>query len=427
MPGYIVNTQTEQQLMLESIGLKSFEELYTDVPENIKLKRPLSPENGKTEREVTRILTELSEQNTVFKHIYRGAGAYRHFIPSVVPYVVNRAEFVTAYTPYQAEMSQGILQAIFEYQTAMCRLTGMDVSNASHYDGATAAAEAIVMCKKAGSSALLFGNVNPQVARVISTYADGVGIKIVTANKVEDITNVGNISCVLMAYPDYFGNITDIEMVAQAAHSINAKLIVYANPIALGLLEAPGNLGADIVCGEGQPLGMSMNFGGPYLGFITCKTALARQLPGRIVGQTTDDKGRRAFVLTLQAREQHIRREKASSSICSNQALCALTALAYLSCVGPFGLKEAALLCYSNAHTLSEQLESLGFRLANNGEFFHEFETTCPIDFTVLETACMKNSVLPGLRLENGNILWCATELNDDNSALISAILEVSK
>lgn len=345
--------------MLSSIGLNSMEELYGMVPEEAKLKELDLPE-GLSEMQVSRKMKEIAENNIRFGSIFRGAGAYRHYIPEIVKTITGKEEFVTAYTPYQAEISQGVLQSIFEYQTQMCELTGLDVSNASVYDGAVAAAEGLFMCedrKKTGC--VVSGTINPETLAVIKTYQESRGVEVVVIPAKDGRTDIQAIKAALegkagvyVESPNYFGIIEDMEGIVAAAHEAGALVCMGANPISLGLLKTPGELDVDICVGEGQPLGLPLGFGGPYLGFMTCKKALMRKLPGRIVGQTVDKEGRRAFVLTLQAREQHIRREKASSNICSNEALCAMTASVYLAAVGPTGLKEVATASASHAHYL---------------------------------------------------------------------------
>jgi len=314
--------------------------------------------------EVSRTMKDIASHSHIFGTIFRGAGAYSHYIPSIVKSVVSKEEFVTAYTPYQAEISQGILQSIFEYQTMICELTGMDVSNASVYDGATAAAEAVNMCCERSRQVVFCSEAaHPDTISVIKTYCWAAGHELVLVPHKDGKTDWDSIAsqldkktsaCVYVQSPNFFGQLEEVEKAAELIHSVGGKLICGCNPIALGALKTPAEQGADIAVGEGQPLGMPLSFGGPYLGFMAATSAMMRKLPGRIVGETTDVDGKRAFVLTLQAREQHIRREKASSNICSNQALCAMTASVYLAVMGPEGLRRAALMCYQNAHTLAE-------------------------------------------------------------------------
>ncbi|MCD8083951.1 MAG: aminomethyl-transferring glycine dehydrogenase subunit GcvPA, partial [Clostridiales bacterium] len=347
--------------------------------------------------------------------------SYHHYIPAIVKQVTSKEEFVTAYTPYQAEISQGILQSIFEYQTMICELTGMDASNASVYDGATAAAEAVAMCRDRKRGAVVVSDtVDPKILSVVKTYCFGSGAPLFVLPQKDGLTDLAawealdpkNLACLLIQSPNYYGLIEDGAAIANAVHAAGAKLIASCNPISLGLLATPAEYGADIAVGEGQPLGLPMGFGGPYLGFMASTKDLMRKLPGRIVGQTVDAEGKRAFVLTLQAREQHIRREKASSNICSNEALCAMTAAVYLSAMGSRGLKKAASSCMANAHFLLSELEGLGFVRKYEGEFFHEFVTVCPCDAAKLSTELSRRGYLAGLPLGGREMLWCATEMN---------------
>ncbi len=401
MGSYVPSTLQERQEMLESIGLSSIDQLFSHIPDELKLKGELNLPSGMSELEVSSAMKKIAAKNVVFGSIFRGAGAYDHYIPSIVKSVTGKEEFLTAYTPYQAEISQGVLQSIFEYQTMICELTGMDVSNASVYDGATAAAEdtiAVVKtyCWAAGHELVLL------------PVKDGKTDLDAMASQLDKKTS----ACLYLQSPNFFGQLEEMEKAAEMIHSVGAKLIAGCNPIALGLLKTPAEQGADIAVGEGQPLGMPLSFGGPYLGFMAATQAMMRKLPGRIVGETVDVDGKRAFVLTLQAREQHIRREKASSNICSNQALCALTASVYLATVGPDGLKQAASLCYQKAHYLAQQLCSIpGVSLRYSGTFFHEFVTDQK-DSDKLLSALEQQGILGGYPLADGGILWCATEKN---------------
>lgn len=333
MGKYIPNTDAEQKAMLSEIGFSSFDDLFAHVPKEVKLTGELNIPSGLSELQVRKDMTKMSEKNVVFPTIFRGAGAYRHFIPSIVKSVISKETFLTSYTPYQAETSQGVLQSIYEYQTMICDITGMDVSNASIYDGASAAAEAVAMCrerkrKKALVSALL----HPDSISTIMTYCHGNGMEVEIVPAKDGVTDIEYIkahadagtACVFVQHPNYYGNLEPAKEIADITHEAGAKYVMSVNPISLGALKTPREYGADIAVGDGQPLGLSIAFGGPYLGFMACTDDLVRRLPGRIVGQTHDAKGRVGYVLTLQAREQHIRREKASSNVCSNQALCAL-------------------------------------------------------------------------------------------------------
>ena len=422
MGSYVPSTAQERQEMLASIGLCSIDELFSHIPDSLKLKGELNLPSGKSELEVCRTMEHIAAQNIVFDSIFRGAGAYDHYIPAIVKSVTGKEEFVTAYTPYQAEISQGVLQSIFEYQTMICELTGMDVSNASVYDGATAAAEAVNMCcERSRNVVFCSAAAHPDTIEVVKTYCWASGHEFVLVPAKDGKTDWNSIvpqldkktsACLYIQSPNFFGQIEDVQQAAEAVHAVGAKLIMGCNPIALGLYKTPAELGADIAVGEGQPLGMSLSFGGPYLGFMATTKAMMRKLPGRIVGETTDVDGKRAFVLTLQAREQHIRREKASSNICSNQALCAMTAAVYLAAVGPEGLKQVANLCYQKAHYLMQQLTAIpGITLRYQGPFFHEFVTDQG-DANRILLKLEQEGILGGLPLSDGGILWCATEKN---------------
>ena len=382
MGRYLPATGDERQAMLQAIGLEDTRQLFDVIPEAVRLNRLDLPE-GLSELELGRKMAALAGKNRVFEKVFRGAGAYRHYIPSIVKTVTSKEEFLTAYTPYQAEISQGVLQSIFEYQTQICELTGMDVSNASVYDGATAAAEAVFMCQeRKRSGVIVSGAADPQTLSVIQTYCESRSVPVTVLPADGCATDPAALQAVLgqstaavyVQSPNYYGVLEDVETLTAAAHEAGAKVILGVNPISLGLLKTPGEYGVDIAVGEGQPLGMPLSFGGPYLGFMACKQAMMRKLPGRIAGETRDAQGRRCFVLTLQAREQHIRREKASSNICSNQALCAMTASVYLAAMGPRGLRQAAQLCAAHAHYLAGELAKLGFSLRSGAKpFFHEF------------------------------------------------------
>lgn len=436
MGSYIPSTREERLSMLESIGMHSFDELYADIPEKLRFKDGLSLPSGLSELEVSRKMEEIAEKNTQFTHIFRGAGSYHHYIPAIVKQVTSKEEFITAYTPYQAEISQGLLQSIFEYQTMICELTGMDVSNASVYDGATAAAEAAAMCRdRKRGTICVSASVDPKILSVIRTYCFGSGAPLVVLPEKEGLTDLeswnsmdtSSIACLIVQTPNYYGLVEDGAAIADAVHASGAKLIASCNPIALGLLETPGEFGADIAVGEGQPLGLPMGFGGPYLGFMASTKDMMRKLPGRIVGQTTDVDGKRAYVLTLQAREQHIRREKASSNICSNEALCAMTAAVYLSAMGSAGLEKVASSCMANARYLLEGLTALGFTRKYTGEFFHEFVTICPCDAAVLSENLAAHGYLSGLVTGQKEMLWCTTEMNtrSEIDGLLAVIKEV--
>ena len=434
MGRYIPETLSEQEAMLREIGYSSIDDLYHMVPEQVKLKELNIPE-GKSEMEVLEEMKAIADKNVVFRSIFRGAGVYKHHIPAIVKTITSKEEFLTAYTPYQAEISQGVLQSIFEYQTQICELTGLDVSNASVYDGAVAAAEAVFMTLERNKDEILVSDtIDLETLAVIRTYCESRDVKVVLLQGKDHLTDPEEVkknitertAGLYLESPNFYGLIEDVEGFAALMHEHKARIIQGSDPIALALYRTPGEMDVDIAVGEGQQLGLPMGFGGPYLGFMTCKKELMRKLPGRIVGETTDHDGRRAFVLTLQAREQHIRREKASSNICSNEALCAMTASVYLAAMGPAGMRKLALSCYSNAHYLSEELEKLGFSRCDQGEFFDEFMTGSPIDPKVLEEKLADKGILSGLVLNDG-ILWCATEVNTKEKIveLIDAIREV--
>lgn len=436
MSHYLPSTPSERAEMLNELGYETIKDLYVAIPEDLLLKELDLPE-GISELELVKLIQALAHKNTIFPSIFRGAGAYHRFIPSLVKATASKEEFVTAYTPYQAEISQGILQSIFEYQTMVCELTGMDASNASLYDGATSAAEAVLMCQERKRSKVVITQaLHPQWIEVIKTYCESRDVEVILIPVKEGVTDTEafresideTTACALFQQPNYFGILEDSETLIQAAHDKGAKAIMAAEPTSLGILKTPGELGVDICVAEGQPLGLPLSFGGPYLGIITCTEALVRKLPGRIVGQTVDARGNRAFVLTLQAREQHIRREKASSNVCSNQALCALIAGAYLSSMGPSGIAEVAQQSYAKAHYAAEQICAIeGFAIAFNQPFFNEFITTYTGDVAALEARLSEQGILSGLPVKldsTGKVfeastknpanafLWCVTEMN---------------
>ncbi|WP_324825306.1 aminomethyl-transferring glycine dehydrogenase subunit GcvPA [Sinanaerobacter sp. ZZT-01] len=437
MASYVPSTIKEREEMLKACGVESVDAFFEQIPYELKRKEPLNLPEGQSEMEVSLTMQELASKNRIFKHVFLGAGAYRHYIPAQVKYITAKEEFLTAYTPYQAEISQGLLQSIFEYQTMICELTGMDVSNASVYDGATASAEAVAMCKeRKRATAFISESVDPKTLQVIRTYCEANGMAVRMLPLKDGKTDLDILkeelneeaACVLLQQPNFFGLFEDAEQIGSIVHEKGAKFIMNVNPIALGLMKTPAECGADIAVGEGQPLGIPLSFGGPYLGFMAAKNSLMRKLPGRIVGETVDVDGKRAFVLTLQAREQHIRREKASSNICSNQALCAMTASVYLSVLGSRGLAEVAEQCFSKAHyALERLLEINGFEQKHKGEFFHEFVTVSEVSADKLLSELEKYDILGGLALSEHEILWCVTEKNrkKDIDYLIHAIKEV--
>ena len=420
MGNYLSHNEEDIRIMLDTIGIGSEEALYSAVPEGLMLKGLPDLPEGLSEMEVRKEMKKLAGKNKVYDTVLLGAGAYKHYIPAIVSEVIAKERFLTAYTPYQAEISQGILQSIFEYQTMICELTGMDVANASVYDGASAAAEAAAMCRdRKRSKVLVSAAVHPDTIAVMKTYAwaagsefalipekDGVTDLVALASLLDDKT-----AAVLIQQPNFFGMIEDAEKAGEIAHASKAKFIMSVNPISAALLKTPAECGADIAVGEGQPLGMPLSFGGPYLGFMAAQTSMMRKLPGRIVGETKDEQGRRAFVLTLQAREQHIKREKAGSNICSNEALCAMAASVYMAAMGRDGVQQAAIQSASKAHYFAEELGKAGFARLHTGEFFHEFVTKVPCGADRALAALDAKGILGGLKLSEDTILWCVTEL----------------
>ena len=417
MGTYVPNTLEQQEAMLAAVGVKSFNDFYAGVPQEMLVESLKLPE-GLSELEVRQKVTAMAAKNRVYGTVLRGAGSYRHFIPAVVKSVVSREELVTAYTPYQAEISQGILQSIFEYQTMICALTGMEVSNASVYDGATAAAEALAMCRdRKRNKAYVSACADPNTIQTMQTYCFGSGMALEILPEKDGRTDLEAVkalgpdaACVYIQQPNYYGNMEDAKAIGEAAHAAGAKYIMGCNPIALAVMETPAACGADVAVGEAQPLGLDIAFGGPYLGYMAATKAMFRKLPGRIVGQTHDVDGNVGYVLTLTAREQHIRREKASSNICSNQALCAFTAGVYMSAMGADGMKQAAVNAMSKAHYFAGELEKIGLKRVHSGEYFHEFVTSCGDAEKVLK-ALDEKDILGGLPVGDGQILWCVTEL----------------
>ncbi len=422
---YVPNTPAQREEMLRAMGKSSIEDLLASIPESVRLGRALNLPAAKTEFEVIDELTAIAGKNKIYKSCFRGAGAYNHYIPSVVRHLSSRSEFVTAYTPYQAELSQGVLQTIFEYQTMICELTGMDVSNAGVYDGAQAAAEAVAMFReRKRKKAVVSESVKPMTLKVIETYCKSAGVELEKVPAKDGRTDLDALkaavdetsACVYIEQPNYFGIVEDAQTVAQITHDAGAKLIMGCYPISLAVLKTPAEYGADAAVGEAQCLGLPLSFGGPFLGFMATTNANMRKLPGRIVGQTADKNGTTAYVLTLQAREQHIRREKASSSICSNEALCALTATIYCAAMGREGLREVAEQCAAKARYAAKKICAVsGFGIKFGGFFFNEFVTSCPADVDRLMKTLDKNDILGGLPVEiDGEkcILWCVTEVN---------------
>ncbi len=435
MGTYIPNTKEEQLKMLNEIGYSDFDDLFKDIPEAARVQGELNLPKGKSEVEVSQIMEELASDNVVFDSVFRGAGAYNHYVPATVEAIANKEEFLTAYTPYQAEISQGVLQSIFEYQTMVCQLTDMDIANASMYDGASAAAEACAMTQDRKHSTIYVADtLDKRILSVINTYSFGRDAQVEIIPSKDGVTDLDALkstleaddkaACFLMQYPNFYGVVEDADAIAEIVHDAGAQLIMSVNPISLGVLKTPGEIGADVVVAEGQPLGLGLAYGGPYLGILATTQKNMRKIVGRLVGETKDSQGERGFVLTLQAREQHIRREKAASNICSNEALCALKASIYLATIGPKGLKQVATLCTSKAHYMAKRFEEIGMKLAYDKEFFHEFVTTCPNADQLLD-ALEDNGILGGLKLSDTEILWCCTELNAKED--IDDVIEIAK
>lgn len=422
MGSYVPSTQAQREQMLRAVGLENIMDLYRDVPEQMLLRKPLNIPDGMSELEASRAVSAMAAENRTYATVLRGAGAYDHYIPSIVKYIPAKEEFLTAYTPYQAEMSQGMLQGIFEWQTVICNLTGMDAANASVYDGATAAAESLLMLRdsKRKNKILYSAGLHPDVIGTVKTYGHCHGLELVeiglNENGITDIdclkANLEGSAGFIAAQPNYFGCIENMDEISALVHGAKALLVSYVNPISLGAVKRPADYGADIAVGDAQPLGIPMCFGGPYAGFMAAGGKLIRNLPGRIVGETVDADGNRVFVLTLQAREQHIRREKASSNICSNQMLCAIMAAMYACTMGPCGMKEVAEANIAKAHYLAQKLTELpGFKLRFNTPFFNEFVIDSEIPADEISTALKDAGIVSGLVLADGGMLWCATEM----------------
>jgi glycine dehydrogenase subunit 1 len=384
---YILNTPDDRQQMLAAIGAGSVEELFASVPDALRLKRPLDIPSAMSEAELTRHMQQLAARNRSGRDrvCFLGGGAYDHFIPSVVEAIAGRSEFYTAYTPYQAEASQGSLQAFFEYQTLICQLTGMDVANASLYEGGSAVAEAVLMAMNATGrkgKVLIAESVHPEYRQVLATYLANLHLELETVRTPDGFLDPDDVKravddntvCVVAQHPNFFGGLEEVDALATAAHAKKALFVVSFDPVSLGLLKRPGQYGADIAVAEGQGLGTPLGYGGPYLGMLACRKEFIRSIPGRLVGQTVDRNGQRCWTLTLQTREQHIRREKATSNICTNQGLLALRATVYLAALGPQGLKETADLCLRKAHFAAAELAKVpGAELRFRRPFFKEF------------------------------------------------------
>lgn len=419
---YFPHTQQDIEQMLQVAGLKSLDDLYAEIPAELHFKREFALPEAMSEIEIRKFFDTLGKKNRNLV-CFAGAGVEDHYAPSIINPIISRGEFLTAYTPYQPEISQGTLQYIFEYQSMITELTGMDVTNASMYDGCTATAEAMMMCVAAAkkrNKILVSSTVNPKIRRVVETYARFNGIVSDTIAEKDGVTDLddlstklagGDVAGVILAQPNFYGIIEDYSGVADTCHANKSLMVMNANPSSLSVLKTPGEWGADIACGDGQSLGIPMSYGGPYVGYLACNNALVRKLPGRIVGYTNDVDGKRAFVLTLQAREQHIRREKANSNICSNQSLMALYVTIYMSLLGRKGLKEVNELSYSGAHYLAEQLVATGkCSMAYDKPFLNEFALKTNICPVKIQKALLEKGILGGVRITDDMLLVCVTE-----------------
>lgn len=419
---YFPHTKSDLLAMFDKIGVKSLEDLYAEVPDSIRFKGDYELPEAMSELEVRRMFSELGSQNRQLT-CFAGAGVYDRYTPAVVREVVRRSEFLTSYTPYQAEISQGTLHYIFEYQSMMAELTGMDISNASLYDGSTATAEAVLMTVAAAKkcrTVLVSSTVDPKILDVVRTYAHFQDIEIKMIDAVGGATDKedferkiaeGGIAGVVVQQPNYYGIIEDYEGYADKTHANKALLIMNSVAADLAVLKTPGEWGADIAVGDGQSLGIPMAFGGPYVGYMCCREKLIRKMPGRIVGMTRDNRGQRAFVLTLQAREQHIRRQKATSNICSNESLMALFVTVYMSLMGRQGLREAAELSYAGAHYMYDRLISTGkFTPAYNQPFFNEFCVKYNGDTDALQEHLINEGFFGGIKVADDTIMFAVTE-----------------
>ena len=419
---YFPHTEDDLQAMLAKVGVKSLDELYAQIPDNIRFKGDYQIPSEMSEIEVRQLFEKLGSQNHQMT-CFAGYGVYDHYTPAVVPSLLQRSEFLTSYTPYQAEISQGTLHYIFEYQSMMAELTGMDISNASMYDGTTACAEAMMMAVAAGkkvNKVLVSETLNGDIRKVLDTYALHQGIELETIAEKDGVTDLsdlkarlaeGGVAGVIVQQPNAVGIIEDFTGFADACHENKALFIMDSVAADLAVLKTPGEWGADIAVGDAQSLGIPMQFGGPYVGYMCCTEKLIRKMPGRIVGMTKDNRGQRAFVLTLQAREQHIRRQKATSNICSNQSLMALFVTIYMSLMGKQGLKEAAQLSYAGAHYFCDKLLATGkFHLVYDKPFFNEFLVRYDRDVDELFRFYTMNGILPGLKMSDGSLLIAVTE-----------------
>ena len=429
---YIPNTTDEQAEMLAALGIVSIDQLFIDIPDeyrnpSLELPAPLS------ELEIQRELGGMAAKNRPLGSgpSFLGAGSYDHFIPSIIKPLITRGEFITAYTPYQAEASQGTLQVIYEFQTLICNLYGMEVANAGMYDGATSLAEAVLMaCRVAKREKVaLVDTVSPAYSAVIHTYCQSQDIAVETVSP-SNVVLDDETACLVLQYPNYFGNIEDMQNLIDVAHAQGALAVVSTDPTAMGMFQTPGHYGADIVTGDGQPLGIPSSFGGPFVGLFATKQEYIRQMPSRLSGRTVDKNGKTGYVLTLQTREQHIRRERATSNICTNEALYALASTIYLAAMGKQGLRQVAELCYHKAHYAAAKIGELpGYSLPIDGPFFQEFVVQCPSAPADINKKLMEQNILGGLdvsgRVPNGMLL-CVTEMSsrDDINALVAALSE---
>ena len=436
---YLPHTEADIRAMLEKIGVKSLDDLYADVPEACRKKGAYALPDALSEEEIRSLFSSLEAMNARLK-VFVGQGAYDHYTPSVIPYLTQRSEFITAYTPYQCEISQGTLRYIFEYQSMICELTGMDVANASMYDGPTAAAEAMMMCTacvRKKNRVLLSGTLLPHVLKVVLTYAKfhGVDITVLPAeggvtplSAVREELAKGDVAGVIVPSVNRYGIVEDLTGFAEAIHAEKALLALYCDPSALVVVKTPGEWDADIAVGDGQPLGLPLSYGGPYVGFMAVKKDHMRKMPGRIVGQTTDHEGRRAFVLTLQAREQHIKREKATSNICSNESLMALWVTIYLSLMGPEGLRQVNRISCDGAHYLYDELLKTGKFEAvfPDKPFLKEFVLKPKEDAAALQARLEKKGFFAALPTEEGYVSFCVTEkrTKQETDCLIAAVKE---
>ena len=426
------HTLEDRRAMLDTVGVQGMDDLFAPVPEDVRYPTLDLPPTL-TEMEAAHRLQELASRNVTMpaKDIYLGAGSYQHYVPATVGQILSRGEFYTAYTPYQPEVSQGTLQVIYEFQSMVAELLGVEVANASMYDGATAFAEGALMSvasSRKKNRIVVAGTVHPSYKEVVHTYVDGSGIEVVDATSqnsfvttVDDLREhiSDDLACIAIQYPNFFGGIEDVRALADLAHEHDAQLVVATSPVALGLLKTPVELGADIVAAEGQSLGVAQSYGGPYVGLLGSKKSLVRQMPGRIAGITTDSEGKRGYVLTLQTREQHIRREKATSNICTNQGLMATAATVYMASMGPEGFREVSRASYQNAHYLATRLTELdGFQMAYDVPFFQEFTVKTTRPAAEINAALLDAGILGGLDLGrfdaslDHHLLLCTTELN---------------